>query len=173
MPGSGTLLNMHENMSRSQWYILINLTLLLFGSVAFYYATPKFRKSNQTKLISHEKESEFRKEVIVLDSLYKQHVAALASNDQIAIASSDAVLERQFALMKKEYAGQTSPALLASKLIRNYQVRVLLNKHLLSKRNEQAGEIRRVSALVSKLEEQNAELKSQNQMIKQVLLGLP
>ena len=75
--------------------------------------------------------------------------------------------------MKKGYAGQTSPALLASKLIRNYQVRVLLNKHLLSKRNEQAGEVKRVSTLVSKLEEQNAELKSQNQMIKQVLLGLP
>lgn len=160
-------------MNRSQCYILINLALLLFGSIAFYYATPKFRKSNQTKLISQDKESKFRKEVVVLDSLYKQHVAALASNDQIAIASSNAVLERQFALMKKEYAGQTSPALLASKLIRNYQVRVLLNKNLLSKRYEQADEVKRISALVSKLEEQNAELKSQNQMIKQVLLGLP
>lgn len=160
-------------MNRSQWYILINLTLLLFGSIAFYYATPKFRKSNQTKLISQDKETEFRKEVVVLDSLYKQHVAALASNDQIAIASSDAVLERQFASMKKEYAGQTSPALLASKLIRNYQVRVLLNKHLLSKRNEQADEVKRINVLIAKLEEQNQELKSQNQMINQVLLGLP
>ncbi|WP_026629658.1 hypothetical protein [Dyadobacter alkalitolerans] len=160
-------------MNRSQRYILINVSLLLLGSIAFYYATPKFRKGNQTKLISQDKETEFRKEVVVLDSLYKQHIAALASNDQIAIASSDAVLERQFASMKKEYAGQTSPALLASKLIRNYQVRVLLNKHLLNKRNEQAGEVKRVSTLVSKLEEQNAELKSQNQMIKQVLLGLP
>ena len=160
-------------MNRSQWYILINLTLLLFGSIAFYYATPKFRKSNQTKLISQDKETEFRKEVVVLDSLYKQHVAALASNDQIAIASSDAVLERQIASMKKEYAGQTSPALLASKLIRNYQVRVLLNKHLLSQHNEQANELKRINVLISKLEEQNQELKSQNQMINQVLLGLP
>jgi len=75
--------------------------------------------------------------------------------------------------MKKEYAGQTSPALLASKLIRNYQVRVLLNKHLLSKRNEQANELKRINVLISKLEEQNQELKSQNQMINQVLLGLP
>ncbi|MCF0060659.1 hypothetical protein MUK70_15565 [Dyadobacter chenwenxiniae] len=160
-------------MNRSHWYILINTMLFLFGSISFYYATPKFRKSNQTKLISQEKESEFRKEVIVLDSLYKQHVNALISNDQIAIASTDAILEKQFTWMKKEYAGQTSPALLASKLIRNYQVRVLLNKHLISKRNEQAGEVKRVSALVAKLEEQNTELKSQNQMIKQVLLGLP
>ncbi|KAA0989267.1 hypothetical protein [Dyadobacter aurulentus] len=160
-------------MNRSQWYILTNLALLLFGTIAFYYTTPKFRKSNHTKLISQEKERNFRKEVIILDSLYKKHVAALSSSDQIAIASSDAVLETQFALIKKEYSGQTPPALLASKLIRNYQVRVLLNKHILSRRIDQADEIKRVNSLVSKLEEQNAELKSQNQMIRQVLLSLP
>ena len=160
-------------MNRSRSYILINIALLIFGGVAFFYTTPKFRKSNQAKLISQEKESEFRKEVFLLDSLYKQHVHALESNDQIAIANTQAVLERQFTLMKKDYAGQTSPAVLASKLIRNYQVRLLLNKHLVSKKHEQAGEVKRIAALIAKLEEQNVELKSQNQMIKQVLLGLP
>jgi hypothetical protein len=172
MPGNGTL-RKPTIMKRSQSYILINLVLLVAGSFLFFYATPRFRKSEQVKLISQEKESEFRKEVVVLDSLYKQHIATLSSNDPTAIASTDALLERQLASMRKEYTGNTSPALLASKLIRNYQVRVLLNKHLMNKRNAQSGEINRVNTLIAKLQEQNTELKSQNQMIKQVLLGLP
>lgn len=160
-------------MNRSQGYIWINLILLVGGSILFFLATPRFRKNEQAKLISQEKESDFRKEVVVLDSLYKQHIASLSSNDPIAIASTDAVLERQLASMRKAYTGNTSPAILASKLIRNYQVRVLLNKHLAKRRTAQSGEINRMNALIAKLQEQNTELKTQNQMIKQVLLGLP
>ena len=160
-------------MNRSKGYILFNLILLIGGSILFFYATPRFRKNQQAKLISQEKEGEFRKEVLVLDSLYKQHIASLSSNDPIAMASTDAVLEQQIASMRKAYTGNTSPAILASKLIRNYQVRVLLNKHLVKKRNAQSGEVNRMNALITKLQEQNTDLKTQNQMIKQVLLGLP
>lgn len=160
-------------MNRSQIFILINLFLLITGGTTFYLATGKFRVNDQVKLVNIDKESKFRQEVTVLDSLYRQYVYAMKAGDPMLLASSNAQYQRQIALIQEEYTGTAAPAVLSSKLIRNYQVRVILNEHSQKRKEILAGEVNKLKSVIAKLEEQRVELKSKNDMIKQALLALP
>lgn len=158
-------------MSRSQWFIVTTTALFVVGGFLFYHLTKPLRTDETVKAVNADKESGFRAEVVVLDSLYKNYIRVLAANDQSAIAGADALLNNQFSVIKKQYAGSSSPAILAAKLIRNYEVRVFLNQKLLDRRNLQSGEVARLTKLLTELEVANQDLKTQNQMVQQALLS--
>jgi hypothetical protein len=160
-------------MNRSQLFITVSLTLLITGGWLFFHLSKPLRKDATVKAVNANKEKGFREEVVILDSLYKDYVAVLATNDQSAIAGADALLNSQFSIIKKQYAGSSAPAILAAKLIRNYEVRVLLNQKVLDRKNMQLDEVNRLKKLVKKLDEENKDLKTQNQMVQQALLSLP
>lgn len=159
-------------MTRSQSFIVTTVALFVLGGTLFFYLTSPLRKDETVKSVNVEKETGFRAEVVVLDSLYKQYVKVLKANDQSAIAGADALLNKQFSVIKKQYAGSSPPAMLAAKLIRNYEVRVLLNQKLLGRRNLQADEVNRLTQRIKELETINQDLKTQNQMVQQALLTL-
>ena len=159
-------------MDRSQWFITASLAFLIITGLSFYYLTKPFRKDETIKSVNTEKESGFRAEVVILDSLYKAYTKALAIGNQTSIASADAVLNKQFSIMKSQYAGSSPPAILAAKLIRNYEVRVLLNQKLLERKNLQSDEVNRVKKRIAELQTLNEDLKTQNQMVQQALLSL-
>lgn len=160
-------------MTRSQVYIITSVALLLIIGLLFFYLTKSLRKNETVKSVNAEKESGFRAEVVVLDSLYKSYVNLLAVNNQSAIAGADALLNKQFAVIKKQYGGSSAPAMLAAKLIRNYEVRVLLNQKLLERKNSQSDEANRLKKRIGELQALNEDLKTQNQMVQQALLNLP
>lgn len=160
-------------MNRSQLFIATTAVLLVLGGTLFYHLTKPLRKDDSVKSVNVEKESGFRAEVVVLDSLYNQYVSVLQAKDQSAIAGADALLNKQFSIIKKQYAGSSPPAMLAAKLIRNYEVRVMLNQKLLGRRNLQADEVARLVQRIKELEIVNQDLKTQNQMVQQALLTLP
>jgi hypothetical protein len=160
-------------MNRSQWFIAGSTAFFVIGGILFFHLTKPFRKDQTVKAVNTEKERGFRSEVIVLDSLYKNYISVLATNDQSAIAGADVILNKQFGNIKKQYAGTSPPAKLAAKLIRNYEVRVLLNQKLLDRRNLQSEEVGRLKKMIAELEAANQDLKTQNQMVQQALLTLP
>ena len=160
-------------MSRSQQFIILSLTLFFTGGWAAFNWTKYLRKNEAVKAVNAEKEKGFREEVVILDSLYHDYVDVLRSNDQSAIAGADALLNKQFLIIKKQYAGSSPPAILAAKLIRNYEVRLLLTHRMLDRKNVQSAEVSRLTKLVKVLEDENKELKTQNQMVQQALLSLP
>lgn len=160
-------------MNRSQLFIATTAVLFVLGGTLFYHLTKPLRKDDSVKSVNVEKESGFRAEVVVLDSLYNQYVSVLQAKDQSAIAGADALLNKQFSIIKKQYAGSSPPAMLAAKLIRNYEVRVMLNQKLLGRRNLQADEVARLVQRIKELEIVNQDLKTQNQMVQQALLTLP
>ncbi|MPR36077.1 hypothetical protein [Salmonirosea aquatica] len=162
-------------MNRSQGFIVVTSVLLAGGGLLFYALSKPLRYDAGVKAISMEKESEFRAEVKVLDSLYRNYVSAtLAADNQSAIALASAQLDKQLSGIKARYGGTGSPpAVLAAKLVRNYEFRLLLHQKLLGRRHLQADEVNRLSGRVRELEAQNAELKTQNQMVEQALLNLP
>lgn len=160
-------------MNRSQWFIVSSTAFFIVGGILFFYLTKPLRKDQTIKAVNTEKESGFRSEVVVLDSLYKNYVSVLVTNDQSAIAGADALLNKQFGIIKKQYAGSSPPAKLAAKLIRNYEVRLLLNQKILDRRNLQAEEVNRLKKMIATLETANQDLKTQNQMVQQALLTLP
>ena len=160
-------------MNRSQQFIILSLILLFAGGWSVFNLTKYLRKNETVKAVNADKEKGFRDEVVILDSLYKDYVAVLASSDQSAIAGADVLLNKQFFVIKKQYAGTSPPAILAAKLIRNYEVRLLLNQRILERKNLQSGEIGRLTNLIKRMEDENEELKTQNQMVQQALLSLP
>ena len=157
-------------MTRSQFFIFPTIILLVLGGMSFFYLTKPLRKDQSVKSVNTDKETGFRAEVVILDSLYKNYIAAQNTNDFSLAAKSEALLDNEFLIIKKQYSGQSSPALLAKKLIRNYEVRVLLNKRLVAKRASQSGEISRISNMIKELEEQNQDLKNKNMTIEQMVL---
>lgn len=160
-------------MTRSQAFIITSFALFLAIGLLFFYLTKSLRKDETIKSVNTEKESGFRAEVVVLDSLYKMYVKELALNNQSAIAGADALLDKQFTIIKKQYAGSSPPAMLAAKLIRNYEVRVLLKQRLLERKNLQSDEVNRLKKRLDELQAVNEDLKAQNQMVQQALLSLP
>ena len=159
-------------MNRSQSFITGSLIFLLLGGLTFFYLTKSARRNETVKSVNADKESSFRAEVVVLDCLYKNYVTKLHANDQSATAGADALLNKQFLVLKQHYAGSSPPAVLAAKLIRNYEVRVLLNQKLMERRNLQSDEVSRLKNSVKTLEAHNQDLKTQNQMVQQALLSL-
>ena len=151
---------------------MVSLVLLVAGGILFYFLAKPLRKDETVKSVNTEKESGFRSEVVVLDSLYKNYTAALNASDQSAIAGANALLNKQFAVLKKHYAGSSPPAVLAAKLIRNYEVRVLLNQKLQERKNLQSDEVVRLRKRMQELEVVNQDLKTRNQMVQQALLSL-
>lgn len=162
-------------MNKSQWFITITVVLLAGGGMLFYFLSKPLQHDNGVKAISIEKENEFRAEAGILDSLYREYVAAaLAANNQSAIAEASARLDKRLSGVKSRYAGTGSPpAILAAKLVRNYEFRMLLNKKLIDRRNLQADEVNRLSGRIKEIEALNIDLKTQNQMVEQALLNLP
>ena len=160
-------------MNRSQAFIVTSTLFFIAGGTLFFYLSKPLRTHDAVKSVNVEKETGFRGDVVVLDSLYKQYVAVLKANDQSAIAGADALLTKQFSILKKQYAGSSPPGMLAAKLIRNYEVRVLLNQKLVGRRNLQGDEVARLSQRIKELETMNQDLKTQNQMVQQALLTLP
>ena len=160
-------------MNRSQQFIILSLILLFTGGWCVFNWTKYLHKNDTVKAVNAEKEKGFREEVVILDSLYHDYVEVLGSSDQSAIAGADALLQKQCVIIKKQYAGSSPPAVLAAKLIRNYEVRLLLTHRMLDRKNLQSGEVSRLTKLVKGLEDENKELKTQNQMVQQALLSLP
>ena len=162
-------------MNRSQGFIGVTSVLLVGGGMLFYFLSKPLRYEAGVKAISMEKESEFRAEAGILDSLYRNYVAATTTaGNQSAIAEASARLDKQLSGIKSRYAGTGSPpAVLAAKLVRNYEFRRLLHQKLLGRKNLQADEVNRLSSRIKELEAQNTELKTQNQMVEQALLNLP
>jgi len=158
-------------MTRSQYFIIPSLILLIIGGVIFFYATKALRNDQTVKSVNVDKESGFRAEVIILDSLYKDYVKALNTNDEGAQARAESLLNNEFLVIKKQYLGNSSPALLAAKLIRNYEVRVLLTRKLVARKENQSGEISRLKNVIKELEEENQDLKSKNTTIEQLVLS--
>ena len=159
-------------INRSQAFIIFSLALLVAGGILFYFLTKSLRKDETVKSVNTVKESGFRGEVVVLDSLYKNYTVVLNAKDQSAIAEANALLNKQFIVLKKHYAGSSPPAVLAAKLIRNYEVRVLLNQKLLERKNLQSDEVSRLRKRMQELEVVNQDLKTRNQMVQQALLSL-
>lgn len=165
---------LNQLMNRSQLFLVVSLVLLLGGGILFYYLSKPLRRDNSVKAISLEKEQAFRDEVVVLDSLYKEYANAVTTNNQSALANASARLDQKISGIRKRYAGTTSPpALLASKLVRNYEFRILLTQKLLERRQLQSGEVNRLTLRIKELEAANLDLKTKNQMVEQAILNLP
>ncbi len=161
-------------MDRSRVFLVVSLVVLLGGGVTFYYLSKPLRKESPAKAINMEKEQEFRNEALVLDSLYNAYAVLVVTNNQSAVASASARLDQQLAGIKKRYAGPSSPpAVLAAKLVRNYEFRILLSQKLMERHLQQAGEVNRLTQRIKELEATNLELKTKNQMVEQALLNLP
>lgn len=162
-------------MNRSQGFIGVTSVLLVGGGLLFYFLSKPMRRDDGVKAISMEKESEFRAEAGVLDSLYREYVRAITTADnQSAIAEASARLDKQLSGIRSRYTGTGSPpAVLAAKLVRNYEFRLLLHQKLLGRKNLQADEVSRLTGRIKELEAQNTDLKTQNQMVEQALLSLP
>ena len=158
-------------MTRSQYFIIPSLILLIIGGVIFFYATKTLRKDQTVKSVNVDKEIGFRAEVVILDSLYREYVKVLNTTDEGAQARAESLLNNEFLVIKKQYSGNSSPALLAAKLIRNYEVRVLLTRKLVARKENQSGEISRLKNVIKELEEENQDLKSKNTTIEQLVLS--
>lgn len=162
-------------MNKSQWFFSVTSVLLVGGGLLFYFLSKPLQRDSGVKAISMEKESEFRAEAGVLDSLYREYVAAITTaENQSAIAEASARLDKRLSGIRSRYAGTGSPpAVLAAKLVRNYEFRLLLHQKLLGRRDLQADEVSRLSGRIKEIEALNADLKTQNQMVEQALLNLP
>ena len=146
---------------------------MLVAGLLFYFNAKPLQGRSATRSINLQKESGFRNQAILLDSLYTKYAASLTENNESATAENEAALNKQIALLKQNYSGISAPALLASKLIRNYQFRIILKQRLRDKNNKQILEINRIKTVVVELARRNQDFKTKNQMIEQTILSLP
>lgn len=163
-----------KTMSRIGTYFVATALIMMLIVVICLIRKPAAGKQDNPKTVNLEKESFFRKDVDTADSLYRLVEALAGEQSQTSrLPEAEAEFSRQLAYLKKQYGGSTAPAVLASKLIRNYEARLFLLKQRGQKQHVSREEQARLQTLVSQLEAENQDLKTQNQMIQQALLNLP
>lgn len=160
-------------MNKSKKFIILNLFLVLAAGLVFYFYTKPLRTHKTNRSINLQKESGFRQQAKLLDSLYKKYAVSLSDNNESAIAENEASVNRQITLLKQNYTGNSAPALLATKLIRNYQFRIILKQRLRDRNSRQIQEINRIKTVIAELTKRNQDFKTKNQMVEQTILGLP
>lgn len=161
-------------MQKSRVFIGTTVILIALLAVSFYLLGRSAKEETTDATINRRKAQKFCREAIRLDSLYKTYAAVSVSLDPVLLAGTKANLKRQLAGMKAEFARTgTPPAQLASKLIRNYEFRLLLVEEIRRKQQLQGEEVNRLTQRIREQETVNQELKTKNQMVEQALLNLP
>lgn len=154
---------------KNVWIKILAIIPLALIVIGFWLFSPKPEKQ-QLKSVNTEKESRFREEVMVLDSLFRGYTNALTKGTPTSKAEAAALYDRQLMLIKQQYTGRSAPAILASKLIRNYEVRLLLHQKKLEKLSLSANEAELLTKRLNELKLINNDLQNQKQMLQQALL---
>ncbi len=160
-------------MHKSTSFLLLTTFLTLLLGLLGWYVRQSTPLPGGGKAVNLQKAGEFQQESALLDSLYTGYTTTLSTGNIPEATSWEAAFKRRAAHMTEQFSGSSAPARLAVKLIRNYQVRMVLQKQIQTRTLGNQTENRRLQQALATLEAENQDLKTQHQMVQQALLNLP